>query len=416
MPEKSYSLSELTAFINKVMKVNFDSPMWIRAEISEFRENANGHCYLEFIEKNKNSDNLVAKIKGMIWANVYRMLKPYFEENTGQKLRAGLNVLVAVTVDFHEVYGLSLNVKDIDPAFTLGEMALRRQEVIRQLEADGISEMNKSQTIPFLPQRIAVISSLTAAGYDDFCNQLKNNPEKFIFYTRLFPAIMQGEQAESSVISALESVYNYAEKFDVVVIIRGGGATTDLSCFDSYELASNCAQFPLPLITGIGHQRDLSVADMVANTSVKTPTAAAEFLIERLHLAKDAAYTIFEHIFELLKNRSQKESTRLNDLNWKIKHALRQKTTSGTILLEKQKSRLQSSIKLALAYQQNKLALAEKSIERHSPAFLLKYGYTITTLNGKKLTSASDVKKGDKLRTYLADGQIASTIDSIDQK
>ena len=186
MPTKSYSLHELTSHISEVMRVNFETPLWIRAEISEFRENANGHCYLEFIEKDINSDAILAKIKGTIWVNTYRMLKPYFESSTGQALRAGLSVLVAVTVDFHDVYGLSLNIRDIDPEFTLGAQAARRQEIIRQLEADGVTEMNKSLEIPILPQRIAVISSATAAGYDDFCNQLGNNPKQFVFIPNFF--------------------------------------------------------------------------------------------------------------------------------------------------------------------------------------------------------------------------------------
>ena len=286
MDIKSYSLFELTQFINSVVKVNFEEAIWIRAEISEFREHSNGHCYLEFIEKDSHTDTLKAKIRGNIWVNTYRMIKPYFEENTGQTLKAGLKVLVAVTVEFHDVFGLSLNVKDIDPTFTLGELAKRRQEIIRLLEKDGVIDMNKGLQIPVLPQRIAIISSATAAGYDDFCNHLDNNSEGFVFYKKLFPAIMQGDQAADSIIEALDKISYHIDKFDVVVMIRGGGATTDLACFDSYELASHCAQFLLPVIAGIGHQRDLSIVDLVAHTSVKTPTAAATLLIDTIQNAE----------------------------------------------------------------------------------------------------------------------------------
>lgn len=414
MAIKSFSLSELTAHINEVFRVNFDAPIWMRAEISEFRENTNGHCYLEFIEKDTNTDNLLAKIKGTIWVNTYRMLKPYFESSTGHTLRAGIQVLVAVTVDFHDVYGLSLNVKDIDPTFTLGELSKRRQEIIRQLETDGVMDMNKSLELPVLPNRIAVISSASAAGFDDFQNQLNNNQEHFVFYTKLFPAIMQGEQAETAIIHALDTIYAHVHLFDVVVIIRGGGASTDLACFDSYELALNCAQFPLPVIAGIGHQRDLSIVDMVSHTSVKTPTAAAAFLIECMGDAKDKATDTYHAIYQLLRNKLQRHQQLLVDSRWRIRQALQTKTAAKKIILERQRSRLFSAIRLSINAQKNKLALLEKSIEQHAPAFLLKFGYTITTLNGKRITSVNEVKKGDVLRTYVSDGEVESDVKKVD--
>jgi len=297
----SITLSELSERIQETIKLNFDTPVWIRAEISELRENPNGHCYLEFVEKDTNTDFLLAKSKATIWSSTYRMLKPYFENSTGQMLRAGLNVLVAVTVEFHGVYGFSLNVRDIDPTFTIGEMAARRLKIIRQLEEDGIADMNKQLDFPRRPQRIAIISSPTAAGYGDFIDQLRNEVSNFAFYTRLFPAVMQGEQAENSIISALEKIFNHSELFDVVVIIRGGGATTDLACFDSYELALNCAQFPLPIIAGIGHQRDVSILDMVAHTSVKTPTAAAELLIEYMQQTENEVLNLIADIQQIVQ-------------------------------------------------------------------------------------------------------------------
>ncbi len=411
MEKETYSLSQLTRFINQVVKVNFESPVWIKAEISELREASNGHCYLEFIEKDPDTDTLIAKIKANIWANTYRMLKPYFESSTGQQLHAGIKVLVSVTVDFHDVFGLSLNIRDIDPTYTLGELAKRRQEIIRQLEKDGVMEMNKSLEMATLPNRIAVISSPTAAGYDDFCNQLDNNPDGFVFYKKLFPAIMQGDQAADSIIEALDNIYGHVDLFDVVVIIRGGGASTDLACFDSYELALNCAQFPLPIIAGIGHQRDLSIVDMVAHTSVKTPTAAAALLIEMMEEAKDRMTDAYTAIYQLLNQRVQNQHQRLADISWKIRHALINKTSDKKLTLERQKSRLIQAVRLAINTQKNKLVILENSIERHSPAFLLKYGYTITTLNGKRLTSVKKIKPGDKIQTYLSDGDFGSTVD-----
>lgn len=406
----SITLSELTAQIQETIRLGFDKPVWIRAEISELRENPGGHCYLELIEKDSSSDALLAKTKATIWSSTFRMLKPYFESSTGQSLRAGLNVLVSVSVEFHGVYGFSLNIRDIDPTFTIGEMAARRLKIIRQLETDGIVDMNKQLPLPQLMQRIAIISSATAAGYGDFCDQLANDPSHFAFYTKLYPAIMQGEQAETSIISALEKIYEHIDLFDVVVIIRGGGATTDLACFDSYDLALNCAQFPLPIISGIGHQRDISILDMVAHTSVKTPTAVAEFLIFNLQEAENQISDIFSDIRYLVKNRIENEYRTINQAQMRIKHTLRSWVVQKAHLLDRQKRRLQSNVRLHLVKQNNKLLLLEKNIETHSPGYLLRHGYTITTFNGKRITSVQQVKPGDKVRTYVHDGGFESEV------
>lgn len=408
----SISLSQLTDRIQEVLKFSFDAPVWIRAEISELRENYNGHCYLELIEKDSSSDAILAKTKATIWSSTYRMLKPYFESSTGESLRAGLNVLVAVTVEFHGVYGFSLNIRDIDPVFTIGELAARRLKIIRQLEADGIADMNKLVEMPLLPQRLAIISSATAAGYDDFMNQLRNDENKFAFYTKLFPSVMQGEQAESSIIRSLEKIYEHSELFDVVVIIRGGGATTDLACFDSYELALNCAQFPLPIISGIGHQRDVSILDMVAHTSVKTPTAAAEFLISKMKDAERIWRNIFSDIGYLVQNQTETERRKLEQTQMRITHTLRQWVTKRSHALETHQNRLQNSVRMQIVRQKNKLILLEKSIESHSPSYLLQHGYTITTLNGKRISSVNDIKKGDKIRTFVHDGGFESEVSS----
>lgn len=408
----SISLSQLTDRIQEVLKFSFDTPVWIRAEISELRENYNGHCYLELVEKDSNSDAILAKTKANIWSTTYRMLKPYFENSTGESLRAGLNILVAVTVEFHGVYGFSLNIRDIDPVFTIGELAARRLKIIRQLEADGIANMNKLIEMPVLPQRLAIISSATAAGYDDFMNQLHNDENQFAFYTKLFPAVMQGEQAESSIIRSLEKIYEHSELFDVVVIIRGGGATTDLACFDSYELALNCAQFPLPVISGIGHQRDVSILDMVAHSSVKTPTAAAEFLISKMKDAENVWKNIFSDISYLVQNKTENEFRKLDQTQMRITHTLRQWVTKRSHAFETHQNRLQNSVRMQIVRQKNKLLILEKSIESHSPSYLLKHGYTITALNGKRISSIKEVKAGDRIRTFVHDGEFESEVSS----
>jgi len=406
----SITLSELTEQIQQTIKVSFNTPVWIRAEISELRENPGGHCYLELIEKDVDSDTLLAKSKATCWASTYRMLKPYFESTTGQTLRAGLKVLISVSVEYHSVYGFSLNVRDIEPSFTIGEMAARRLQIIKQLEADGVVDMNRQLPMPEIVQRLAIISSSTAAGYGDFCDQLKNDPSHFVFYNKLFPAIMQGDQAETSIIAALEKIYEHIDLFDVVIIIRGGGATTDLACFDSYDLALNCAQFPLPVIAGIGHQRDYTILDMVAHTSVKTPTAVAEFLIAHLQEAENQATDLFGDIRSLIKSRIENEIRKVDLAKLRIKQTLRSWVVQRAHVLDRQKSRLQSTIRMQILRQNNRLLLLEKNIEKHSPSFLLKYGYTITTLNGKRITSAGQVKTGDKIRTFVHDGDFESNV------
>ena len=278
----TYSLLEFNAVLRSAVAGAFPDKYWISAEISELHVNAAGHCYLELIEKDSRGAT-VARQRAMIWAAVYRLLKPYFEQETGYRLAAGIKVLVQVSVSFHELYGMSLAICDINPTYTLGDAARKRAEILRRLTEEGVAEMNRELPVPLVPQRIAVVSSGTAAGYGDFIDQLQNNPYRYIFYPVLFPAVMQGERTEASIIDALNRIYAFADNFDCVVIIRGGGATSDLGSFDSYPLAVNVAQFPLPVIVGIGHDRDETVLDYVAAVRVKTPTAAAEWLVARAH-------------------------------------------------------------------------------------------------------------------------------------
>ena len=253
--------------------------VWVRAEISEMKQNRTGHCYLDLVEVDPATHEVKARVRATIWTYTFRMLKPYFETTTGQAFSDGINVLVQAKVEFHPVYGLSLNIRDIDPAYTMGDMARRRMTIVRRLETEGVLDMNKGLALPVVPQRIAVISSPTAAGLQDFFNQLNDNPHGFRFYTRLFPAVMQGKEAAASIRTALDLIFEYENFFDVVVLIRGGGAQLDLACFDDYDLAFYVTQFPLPVLTGIGHDKDESVVDMVAHTKLKTPTAVAEFLV-----------------------------------------------------------------------------------------------------------------------------------------
>ena len=406
---ESYSLSELGKCIKMTLKTAFVEPVWVRAEISEMHENVSGHCYLDLIEKADDTDVLVAKQKATIWAFTYRMLKPYFESETGATLRAGMKVLLLCEVEFHEVYGVSLNVRDIDPAFTVGEMAVRRAEIIRRLTDDGIVDMNKQQPLAPVPQRVAVISSATAAGYGDFCDQLRNNVFGYTFYTKLFPATMQGAQTEQSVVAALDKICDFIDNFDVVVIIRGGGATSDLVAFDNYNLALHCAQFPLPIISGIGHQRDESVVDLVAHTRVKTPTAAAEFLVARINdfeknideIAQNVAFSAREVVHDELL-RLQQRIARLG--------VVQRVCVRHDAVLQHLTMRLRNAAKMAISSEEKRMSLVEKSIEYADPATLLQRGFTLTTKHGKIVKSVCDVAPGDIVTTHLADGAFTAMV------
>ncbi len=302
------TLYELNNLVRQTLELTLDSTYWVQAEICELR--VNRHCYMELAQKDERGGGMAAKARAQVWQNRWAFLKPMFEQMTGQPLAAGMQVLVQVEVTFHELYGYSLNITDIDPTYTLGDLARKRQEILRQLEEEGISTMNKELPLPHLLQRIAVISSATAAGYSDFSNQLTHNQRGLAFKTELFQATMQGNEVANSIIAALNRIAERQDEWDAVVIIRGGGATSDLQGFDSLELAENVAQFPLPIITGIGHERDDTVIDLIAHTRVKTPTAAAELLIhhqeEELDTLEDLTARLTDQTLQLLVNEDNK--------------------------------------------------------------------------------------------------------------
>lgn len=406
---KSISLSELTDHIQRTIKETYTDSIWVRAEINELREN-NGHCFLELVEKDTSTDNITTKIRANIWASTYRMLKPYFESTTGETFRSGLKVLLAVTVDFSGMYGVGLTVKDIDPVFTVGELETRRQQIIQKLESEGVAEMNKQIPFPLLPQKIAIISSPTAAGYGDFCNQLESNGSRFAFYTKLFPAVMQGTQTEISIIQALEKIYKHIDFFDVVVIIRGGGATTDLASFDSYNLALNCAQFPLPIIAGIGHQRDNTILDRVAHTSVKTPTAAAELLIYAMDNQLNTLHNTSNELIDIVREKINLEKNRFDLIKLRLKQVsklgINNKLLQQTNILYRLKTILNSFVNSNTT----KLVVMENNLKSYSPSFMAERGYSITSMNGKRISSISEIEIGNQIKTYLKDGSFESEI------
>lgn len=437
--QQTLSLLELNCRIKDVICESFPDTYWLRAEMSDVRTNASsGHCYLEFIEKDPKSDQLVARARASIWAKTFRMIKPYFESQTGQLFASGLKVLVKVSVEFHELYGFSLTVLDIDPAYTLGDMIRKRMEIIHRLKEEGVFSLNKELPLPTIPQRIAVITSPTAAGYEDFLNQISGNDRGYVFYTKLFPAIMQGEKTEESVIAALESVYANVECFDVVVIIRGGGATSDLNSFDSYLLAANCAQFPLPIITGIGHERDDTVVDMVAHTRVKTPTAAAEFLIDRMDETSTELNDIQQEICSMVSDKLLERKSDLQLLGTRLPVVVINRIEKNRSLLlslsarfpvmassylKLQASQLESlqvllkeKTSVCLDSYSRYIQMEEQFVRMASPEYILKRGYSLTLRNGQIVKDAKALHDSDKIVTRFADGDVYSSVESVSLK
>ena len=448
------TLLELNKSIQEKIKSSFPETIWVIAEISELKINRNGHCYIELIEKDAINDNIIAKTRATIWAFTFRMLKPYFESTTGHELTLGLKILVQASIEFHELYGFSLNITDIDPNYTIGDLAQKRSEIIKKLEDDGVIDMNKEIQLPIVPQKIAIISSETAAGYQDFINQLNSNSFEHKFYIKLFPSIMQGIQAEESIIESLEKIYNYEDFFDVVVIIRGGGSQADLNCFNSYILASNVAQFPIPIITGIGHDKDESVVDIVAHKKLKTPTAVAEFIIETVNEFENKLFLLKDEIFDYLQDFLNNENTRiiqlsslaipsiknsinknkyhLSILSEQLKNNYRKTIQSETIQLSDFSNQLKNKTERIISkkkdgivfvknqfksnnrliFQKLNLSLENISnkIELLNPENILKRGYSITYKNGKRIKDFNKIQENDEIITQLFSGFIRSNI------
>ena len=440
--EKRLTLYELNSLVREVLECEMPDEYWVEAELSECRE-ARGHCYMELIQKDERNATPIAKASARCWASKWMLVRPYFERTTGQRLHAGMKVLLKVYAQFHEAYGFSWIVTDIDPTYTLGDMARKRQEIIRQLKEEGVFDLQKELQLPLFCQRIAVISSETAAGYGDFCNQLADNPYGFKFETQLFPAIMQGEGVEQSIIDALGKIYSeysdYSEHsdysdcpFDCVVIIRGGGATSDMSGFDTLALAENVANFPLPIITGIGHDRDESILDMVSHTRVKTPTAAAAFLIDHLKTIMDIlndsqeqivrlaqqklAYyksqfsAIAEVLPRLFSNVKVRQEARLDALNNRLILSSGNRLSALNSRLSTLAEHLPILLDRRLMAEKHRLQLIEEKAKSLDPAILLSRGYSITMKDGKIVRDPQTLRHGDEIETRLEKGTIKSIV------
>lgn len=428
---KAYSLLELNTLVRRTVELGLPGQLWVEAELAEARE-SRGHCYMELIQKDDSTNTPVARASAKCWRQTWMMLRAHFERTTGQMFHAGMKVRLQVYAQFHEAYGFSWIVTDIDPYFTVGDMARRRQEIVRQLKAEGVFDLNRELDFPMFAQRIAVISSETAAGYGDFCNQLADNDYGFSFTTRLFPAVMQGEQVEQSVIAALDRINRCSDEFDCVVIIRGGGATSDMSGFDTLPLAENVANFPLPVITGIGHDRDESIIDMVAHTRVKTPTAAAALLISRLKATADLIDSCRERVLRAVSRRMETERMRLGRLSERIPTLFSVVRTRHESRLEIMQRRLTAAVTRRLTTEHHRVETLTQSLtplterrmtaERHrldmlaqrakalDPTLLLRRGYSITLHQGRAVRDAGALKPGDEIVTRLATGSITATV------
>ncbi len=431
---KALSLFELNSLVADVIDSTMSRSYWVQAELSEARENR-GHCYMELIEKNEGSNAPIARASAKCWSNVWMLIKPAFIRMTGQEVRAGMKVMLQVHAQFHPQYGFSWIVDDINPEYTMGDMMRKRQEIIRQLKAEGVFELQKELHFPIFAQRIAVISSETAAGYGDFCNQLETNEYELYFHVELFSAVMQGDHVEQSIINALNQINSREDDFDCVVIIRGGGATADLSGFDTLSLAENVANFPLPIVTGIGHERDESVLDMVSFQRVKTPTAAAAYLID--HLAstlmrvENAQTQIVDSVrraLEVEKMRIQhigihipvlfsvvrtKQEARLDGLSQRLLIKLKETMKQTNFHLSTLQSRILPTLQNRLSIEQHRLEILEQRARLLDPSLPLKRGYSITLCNGKTVRNAKDLKIGDTIITRLEKGEVESRVERL---
>ena len=431
------TLYELNSLVKETIELTFTQQFWVEAELADATERR-GHLYLDLVQKDEHSATPIARASARCWASVWASVRPRFERTTRQRLTAGMKVLLRVYPQFHQAYGFSWIVTDIDPTYTLGDMQRQRQEIIDRLKRDGVFDMQRELTLPMFCQRIAVISSATAAGFGDFCNHLQHNDYGFHFAVELFPAIMQGEQVEPTVISALDSINSRIDDFDCVVIIRGGGATVDMSGFNTLLLAENVANFPLPIITGIGHDRDESIIDMISFMQVKTPTAAAAFLIERLLNVSERITAATSSITRCVQEKLEYERIRLTALSTRIPILFSLTKTRQLSIIDSLTQRMTAAVQQDIRQRQHQLQIAAQRLapatqrtmqqEQHrlqmltqrtaalDPAAILRRGFSITLCNGRFVTDASQMKNGDIMETRLANGTVLSRVIPADRK
>ncbi len=450
---KTYTLSELQHEIKESISEQFPFAVWIVAEINTLTRHKSGHCYMELVQKSKTSNSIIAQARATVWANKFSFISAYFESETDSELAAGMNVMLQVTITYHEVYGLSLNVIGINPTYTIGDMERAKKEIIARLINEGVFDMNKTQSFPAVVQNVAVISSSTAAGYGDFVNHLETNTYGYHINITLFGAAMQGEQTETSVLDALNRIGEEYENYDAVAIIRGGGSKNDLSWFDNYNIAYMVTQFPLPVISGIGHERDESIVDMVAHTRMKTPTAVANFIIDYNAQFEEQVDSTSSEIFDIAKEflmssemylnnmtmsimkvrtRLSKDTERCDRIMSEIRTGLNVRMKEEEMKLNMIGNKLETSPKRLISEQEShlisikelisrttkhriekaneKLSFLEHRLTLNDPRTILKRGYSITRINGKVVTNDLETNEGDIMETLLYDGKVTSMV------
>lgn len=407
---QSITLRELQRRVKSALEGQFALPVWVSAEISEIKVNYSGHCYLELVEKGGDNGVPTAQARAVMWRSHYPRISGYFEAETGQRLAAGIRILAKVLVSYHELYGFSLQITDIDPSYTLGDMERQRQQTIAQLQQEGVWDMNREAPMPVVVQRIAVVSSVHAAGYQDFCQELEKSPYRF--EVSLFDAFMQGEAAEESIVAALCAVAERLEKFDAVVLIRGGGSRSDLNCFNAYRLCAHVAQFPLPVVTGIGHDKDTSVADMVAHTALKTPTAVAGWLVERMAEADGWLDYAALQLHDATAAAMHASEVRLERLSGEVRRLSGELLTRQSLRLEHLGTLLPEAARDFLARQTLRLENAAELIAGRSPERILRLGFAVLRAGGKAVTSAAGVTAGEDVEIEVSDGRISATVNS----
>ena len=410
LPHAHITLSELQRLVKETLHERFALPVWVSAEISEVKVNYSGHCYLELVEKGGDNGVPLAQSRAVIWRTAYSRIAGYFEAETGQRLAAGIKILAKVAVNYHELYGFSLQITDIDPAYTLGDMQRQRQQTIDCLRKEGVWDMNREVGMPAVVQRIAIVSSANAAGYQDFCKEIGKSPYRFRL--TLFDAFMQGAAAEESIVAALCAVADRMEEFDAVVIIRGGGSASDLNCFNAYRLCTHVAQFPLPVLTGIGHDKDTSVADMVAHTALKTPTAVAGWLVERMAETDGWLDCAALQLNDMTKAAMHASEVRLERLSGEVRRLSGELLTRQTLRLEHFTGLLPDAARDFLARQGVRLGNAAELIAGRSPERILRLGFAVLRAGGRAVTSAGSVAEGEQVEIEVSDGKIDATVNS----
>ena len=413
-PDHNLTLLDLQRMVRATLESRFCEPLWISAEISELKLNRSGHCYLNLVEKGATDGAPRAEARAVIWRSAYLSLASMFEAATGATLRAGLRVLVRVMVSYHEIYGFSLQIVDLDPRYTLGEVERRRRETIARLQQEGVWDMNRELELTRPTLRIAIISSDTAAGYQDFMNELRRSPYRF--QTTLFRSLMQGDAAEESIIASLHAIAEREEDFDVVAIIRGGGSTSDLALFDSYLIATHVAQFPLPIFAGIGHDKDVSVVDMVAHTSLKTPTAVATRLVEMADYEMSLIDTYANDIATIVDSRLHQEDMRIYQLGTDIERLATAQISSNEQRIELIKSALHSRLELIFSTEEQRLCEAERALKSYSLDNILRLGFAVARSQKGVIKSVANHSVGESIDIELLDGVMGAEIKSITPK